>query len=216
MALLLLYWLLQVALPLQERFSHEAPVPVHASSRQTPAKPQYSWHPTSPGMQCCCTPPPCYSLCGISHSSEAAAGQTHTNTTWSSLSQSHRAEAASKSQPQAQQDVQTVPGTPQAPTLAGLNTVQGHESLSGTAGWFIGAAGQLAASTCSGASASNLSGPFRRQQRYEGKPNNLLIFKPKHYQPLGHSPCDLHAYSNQYLQHHGANDIPSVFLLSII
>lgn len=54
-ALTLLYLLLQALLPLQEG-SPEIPVPVHASSRQIPAKPQYSWHPTSPGMQCCCMP----------------------------------------------------------------------------------------------------------------------------------------------------------------
>ncbi|KAL3145367.1 hypothetical protein ABBQ38_001621 [Trebouxia sp. C0009 RCD-2024] len=104
----------------EDATTQNGPAPMHSSSRQTSAKPLYSWQPSSPGAA------------------------SHSSTSWAILAQSHQGQEAPKVKHQQlnglhQQKAETA-------TTVDIHTVREDARLSSTAGWFAGAAGQLAAS----------------------------------------------------------------------
>lgn len=98
----------------------------------------------------------------------AVGAEKQISTSWSSLSQGHQAQSTPKPQnqhltgPQLCQLAQTASTTH-------INASQQDDRMPSTAGWFSGAAGQLAASRDSADDVDELAGHPSRQDRHSGK-----------------------------------------------
>lgn len=156
--------------------TQNGPVPMHPLSRQTSAKPLYSWQPSSPGKGHCdnvvlqCQ----YTFCGSQHCCAlfAAGAELHNSTSWAVLTQSHQGQETPKPKPKHQQSNGQHQGKAEAPTTA--DTVREDNCMSSTAGWFAGAAGQLTGSRGSIASVPQLDDTLRCQLESAGRPHIMI------------------------------------------